>query len=116
MKKVLILGAGYTIKPMVDYFIDKCEYEVVMATRTVSKAEAVIAGRSLGTAVSWLSDDLDALDAMVQATDIVIVMIPRSCHMDVARLGELDRHRRYIPGDFWAKPGSDYTVEELWDE
>ena len=36
MKKVLILGAGYTIKPMVDYFIDKCGYEVVMA-----KAESV---------------------------------------------------------------------------
>ena len=86
MKKVLILGAGYTIKPMVDYFINKCQYEVVMATRTVSKATAVIAGRSLGTAVSWLSDDLDALDEMVQAADIVIVMIPRSCHMDVANL------------------------------
>jgi saccharopine dehydrogenase (NADP+, L-glutamate forming) len=86
MKKVLILGAGYTIKPMVDYFIDKCQYEVVMATRTASKAEAVIAGRPLGTAVSWLSDDLDALDGMVQAADIVIVMIPRSCHMDVASL------------------------------
>ena len=99
MKKVLILGAGYTIKPMVDYFIDKCQYEVVMATRTVSKAEAVIAGRSLGTAVSWLSDDLGALGEMVRATDIVIVMIPRSCHMDVASLC-LKHRKTMITTDF----------------
>ena len=28
MKKILILGAGYTIKPMADYFIEHCGYEV----------------------------------------------------------------------------------------
>lgn len=86
MKKVLILGAGYTIKPMVDYFIDKCQYQVVMATRTVSKAKRVIDGRPLGTAVSWTTDNTDALDKMVKDTDIVIVMIPRSGHMAVAEL------------------------------
>ena len=35
---------------------------------------------------------------------------------DMSELRGLDRHRRYIPGDFWAKPGSPYTVEGLWDE
>ena len=34
----------------------------------------------------------------------------------LARIAGLDRHRRYIPGDFWAKPGSPYTVADLWDE
>lgn len=32
------------------------------------------------------------------------------------RLDGLDRHRRYISGEFWAKPGSPYTVADLWDE
>ena len=32
MKKVLILGAGYTVKPMVDYFFDRCGYEVTLTS------------------------------------------------------------------------------------
>lgn len=39
MKKVLILGAGHVTKPLVDYLIDTCGYQVTMAARTVSKAE-----------------------------------------------------------------------------
>ena len=35
---------------------------------------------------------------------------------DMDRLDGLDRHRRYISGAFWAKEGSSYTVETLWDE
>ena len=49
MNKVAVLGAGYVVKPMIDYFIDICKYEVIVATRTVSKAEKVIDGRALGT-------------------------------------------------------------------
>ena len=50
MKKVLILGAGHVTKPIVDYLIEKCKYNVTMGARTVSKAEKVIAGRSMATA------------------------------------------------------------------
>lgn len=28
----------------------------------------------------------------------------------------LDLHYRYIKGNFWCLPGSDYTPENLWDE
>ncbi len=34
----------------------------------------------------------------------------------IREIGELDRHRRYIEGDAWARPGSPYTVAGLWDE
>ncbi|MFH1320989.1 MAG: saccharopine dehydrogenase C-terminal domain-containing protein [Bacteroidota bacterium] len=99
MKKVAILGAGYVIKPMVDYFIDKCKYQVTMATRTVSKAEKVIAGRSLGTAITWTTDKLDDLDKIVQEADIVIVMIPRSGHPVVAE-SCIKHHTPMITTDF----------------
>lgn len=56
MKRVAVLGAGYVVKPMIDYFIDQCKYETIVATRTVSKAENIIAGRPLGKAVSWTAD------------------------------------------------------------
>jgi len=35
---------------------------------------------------------------------------------DEAKLAGLDRHRRYISGDFWCPEGSPYSVEDLWDE
>lgn len=81
MKQVLILGAGYTVKPMVDYFIDRCKYPVVLATRTVPEAQKeIIAGRPLGTAVSWTLEQVNVLDRLVQDADIVIAMVPRFCH------------------------------------
>ena len=32
------------------------------------------------------------------------------------RMNALDQHFRYIKGDFWCLEGSDYTLENLWDE
>jgi len=35
---------------------------------------------------------------------------------DMSLIADLDRHRRYISGEFWAQEGSPYTVAALWDE
>ncbi|MEE4377625.1 MAG: aldo/keto reductase [Candidatus Competibacteraceae bacterium] len=35
---------------------------------------------------------------------------------DMQEIARLDRHRRYVGGDFWAMPGSPYTTENIWDE
>ena len=43
MKKVLVLGAGLVAKPLIHYLLDK-GYHVSCVTRTVSKAEKMIAG------------------------------------------------------------------------
>ena len=86
MKKILILGAGYVTKPLVDYFVDTCNYEVTMAARTISKAEKIIAGRSLGNAVSWASDQEAELDHLVSEHDIVVNMIPKAHHPMVTRI------------------------------
>ena len=32
------------------------------------------------------------------------------------QIKKLDRHRRYISGEFWTMEGSSYTLENLWDE
>jgi alcohol dehydrogenase (NADP+) len=32
------------------------------------------------------------------------------------RMASIDLNSRYIKGDFWCLPGSDYTLENLWDE
>jgi saccharopine dehydrogenase-like NADP-dependent oxidoreductase len=84
-KKVAIIGAGKMTKPMVDYFIDTCRYKVFMVNRTLSTAEKVIDGRKLGEAIKWVAGDAEALDKVVSQSDIVISMVPKPLHINVAR-------------------------------
>lgn len=85
MKKIAVIGAGSMTKPLVDYFIEKCGYQVIMVNRTVSKAEKVIAGRSLGQAVRWPDNDPDVLDKVIGEVDIAISMVPKPIHIHVAK-------------------------------
>jgi len=85
MKKVAIIGAGRMTTPMVDYFIDKCGYEVFMLNRTVSRADDVINGRPLGHAIRWEAGEAKSIDKMIKKTDIVISMVPKHLHLNVAK-------------------------------
>jgi saccharopine dehydrogenase-like NADP-dependent oxidoreductase len=86
MKKVLILGAGMMTKTMADYFMDKCNYELTIASRTVSKAEKIVKGKPLGKAIAWTVDQQSKLEEMIQETDLVASMIPQTAHDLVAKL------------------------------
>ncbi|MFC2083712.1 saccharopine dehydrogenase C-terminal domain-containing protein [Bacteroidota bacterium] len=85
MKKVAIIGAGLMTKPLVDYFIEKCGYHVIIVNRTLSKAQQVIAGRSMGKAVGWPNNDPDVLDQAIGESDIAISMVPKPIHIHVAK-------------------------------
>jgi len=85
MKKVLTLGAGRVSKPLVDYFVDKCGYQVTLADMDVSKAQTILAGRSLGTAVRWKDDEVELLDRLVGECDIAVALVPSTIHPPVAR-------------------------------
>ena len=102
MKKVLVLGAGMVTKPQVDYFLDKCGYEVIMATRTVSKAEKIIANRTNGRVIQWTTDHLDVLDKLVSEVDLVVSMIPPTMHIPVA--GNCLRHQKNMVTTSYISP------------
>ena len=85
IKRVLILGAGFVIKPMVDYFINSCQYYVTIATRTVSKAQRLFDGYENGTVVSWIINDNEMLEKLISESDIVVSMIPPALHIPVAK-------------------------------
>ena len=34
---------------------------------------------------------------------------------DMAKIGGLDKHYRFVDGSFWQAPGSPYTVDNIWD-
>ncbi len=48
MKKVLVLGAGLVCRPHVRYLLDQPGFKVTVASRTVSKADALVAPNSVG--------------------------------------------------------------------
>ncbi len=50
-----------------------------------------------------LKENLEAADIELTADEMV-------------KMSSLDLHYRYIKGDFWCLEGSDYTLENLWDE
>lgn len=85
MKKVAIVGAGWMTKPLVDYLMERCGYFVIVANRTPSKAEDVIAGRPGGKAVRWSTDEPKILDEVVREADLAISMVPKPVHIHVAR-------------------------------
>lgn len=86
MKKVLILGAGLVAKPMVDYLLESGDIEVTLASRTVSKAEKIIAGRPNGTALPLKVDDEKELERLIKMAQVVVSLLPYTHHVKVAKL------------------------------
>ncbi|MHC4598136.1 MAG: saccharopine dehydrogenase C-terminal domain-containing protein [Planctomycetota bacterium] len=85
MKRILVLGAGLVSRPLVRYLLDK-EFDVRVASRTVSKAEALIEGHPRGRAVAADMTDPGPIESLVAEADVVISLLPASFHVTVARM------------------------------
>jgi saccharopine dehydrogenase (NADP+, L-glutamate forming) len=85
MKKVLVLGAGLVSRPLVHYLLKKA-YQVKVASRTVSKAEALIKGFSNGIAKSLNVNDENLLAQLISECDLVISLVPYTYHVQIAGL------------------------------
>lgn len=84
MKKVLVLGAGLVARPLVRYLLDH-GYAVTVASRTVAKAEKLIAGHENGRALVLNVDDEQALRRLVADCDVAVSLLPATRHPQVAR-------------------------------
>ena len=83
-KTVTIFGAGLVVKPMVDY-LAKNGFNIVIASRTFSKAEKLAAPHAKATAKQFNSDDEKAMAEFVQASDLVVSFLPATMHVQVAK-------------------------------
>ncbi|MCP9769452.1 aldo/keto reductase [Lacihabitans sp. LS3-19] len=63
-----------------------------------------------GTSVIPKSVRAERLKENLEAADIELSVTERSL------LASVNLDYRYIKGDFWCLPGTDYTIENLWDE
>jgi saccharopine dehydrogenase (NADP+, L-glutamate forming)/spermidine synthase len=84
-RRVLVLGAGLVVRPLVDYLVRQSGYHVTMATRTVSKARDMIAGRSNAEAVAYDMTQPAQLGSLVGKADLVVSMLPWQHHPVVAK-------------------------------
>lgn len=84
MKRVLVLGAGLVARPLVRYLLEK-GYQVTMASRTASKAEAMIAGHPNGKALALNVQDETVLDQLIKDCDLAVSLVPYMFHPVVAR-------------------------------
>lgn len=83
-KQVVIFGAGLVTRPMVQYLLDH-GFRVLIASRTVSKAETLIKGHPLGRAEAFVIEDDDRLDKLIQESDLAVSLLPAVHHVKVAR-------------------------------
>ena len=85
MKRILILGAGLVAKPLVRYLLDQPDFEVEVASRTVSKAVKLIDGHPKGTAKELNLKSEEGLKDEVSRADLVISLVPYAFHPKVAK-------------------------------
>ncbi len=86
MKRVLVIGAGHVAKPLVHYLLKAAKVEVTVASRTLQKAEALVQGTALGTAIAFDMRNLDQLADLVAHHDLVVSMVPYRYNPTIARV------------------------------
>ncbi len=86
MKKVLILGAGLVSRPHVNYLLAQKDFMVTVASRTVSKAEKLVANHPNGTPVELNVTDDAMLEKLVSEHDLSVSLLPYTYHVKVAKL------------------------------
>ncbi len=85
MQKILLLGAGLVTRPLVNYLLDK-GYYLINASRTLSKAQALVGDHPNARAIQLNVQDSEALEQLVKDADVVISLLPYTHHVKVAKL------------------------------
>jgi saccharopine dehydrogenase (NADP+, L-glutamate forming) len=85
MNKVLILGAGLVVKPMIEFLLEH-NFTVKIATTTKEKADRMIKGHPNGSSQRWSTDDTDTLEKLVNEHDIAVSFLPYRYHTLVAKV------------------------------
>lgn len=83
----------------------------IAKAKNISPAQVILAWAvNRGTSVIPKSVNPERLKQNLEAADIELST------QEMTEMNSLDLHYRYIKGDFWCLEGSDYTLENLWDE
>jgi len=102
LKKVLVLGAGMIAGPHINYLLDH-NFEVKVASRTLSKAQKLIGNHPKGTAIEFdINKTPEKLEALVENCDIAVSLLPYIYHVDVAK--QCIRHKKHMVTTSYVSP------------
>ena len=94
MKKILVLGAGLVAGAHTRYLLEQPDFHVTVASRTLSKAQAIIGGHPNGEARRLNVKDEAALEDLIRQADLAVSLLPYVYHPMVARL--CIKHRKHM--------------------
>lgn len=86
MKRVLVLGAGRVVKPLIDDLLVLPEVEIRLAALNIDRVRQLLAGRPRSFALEFDAHDKEKLLPEVAESDVVIILLPADQHVDVARV------------------------------
>jgi saccharopine dehydrogenase-like NADP-dependent oxidoreductase len=86
MKQIVVFGAGMVAGAHVDYLLNVPDFHITVASRTLSKAQALVRDHPRARAVQVNSDDERALEALLAEADLAVSLLPYAYHPTVARL------------------------------
>ncbi len=103
MKKVLIFGAGMVAGPPVKYLLEN-GFQVIVASRTLQKAEALIDNHPNGMAKAFdITQATDSeLEALVHECDLAVSLLPYIFHVKVAKA--CIKHRKHMVTTSYVSP------------
>ncbi len=94
MKKILCLGAGLVARPYIQYLSDN-GFHVIVASRTISKAERLIEGCNNTEAVAFnIAKDDELLEELTKKVDLVCSLLPYTFHVKAAKVAI--RHKTHF--------------------
>lgn len=102
MKKVLILGAGLVVKPIVEYLLGN-KFGLLIASPMKERADEMIKGNPLGSSLDWSMDDPAMLEKITADCDITVSLLPYKYHPDVAKV--CLRHGKSLVTTSYIQPG-----------
>ncbi len=110
MAKVLILGSGMVARPIVDYLLNH-GYDVVLASRTISKVKKILKDRPRSTAETLdIKLKPEKLDELVPFCDAVVSLLPPAYHVTVAK--KCLEHGKHLITTSYVKPEMQALDEE----
>ncbi len=94
MKRVLCLGAGLVARPYIQYLSDN-GFHVLVASRTLAKAEHLIEGCKNTEAIAFnIAKDDSLLEELTAEVDLVCSLLPYTYHVKAAKAAI--RHKKHF--------------------
>ena len=94
MKNVLVLGAGMISRPMIIYLLDQPDFFIIMASRTVSKAENIIDNHPQGKAFKLDVNNDKEVEEFITKADVVVSLLPYNYHFKIAEI--CLKHKKHL--------------------